>query len=190
MLGPGNGAIAGAAILYKLRGNEKISKVNSHIATHCYNNTGYAHGGHFWANFYTPLGAKVDGKKSFQLFMKGYRNYKTITRMPNYSREQGYSQYIADVAPRERLRILGAHESVFAPNPPKALAAALASYHKRDYAACEKAVGAVLAKGGLKGLDLKKAEQLRDETARIQKSIALDLAKVQKLMRPDLIWRN
>ena len=181
-LGAGNGAVAGAAILYDLLGNEKISKVNSHIATHCYNSTQYAHGGHFWANLYTPLGAKVDGKESFQFFMKGYRNYQTITRMHNYSRERGYGQYLADVAPRERLRILGAHESVFAPTPPSALKQALEAYYKRNYAACEKAVSAVLKTGDLKGLDLKQAEQLYDAAVLIQQSIALDLAKLQKLL--------
>ncbi|WP_146209294.1 DUF6288 domain-containing protein [Coraliomargarita sinensis] len=181
-LDPGNGGVAGAAILYDLRGNEEIAKINSYFATHSYNNTYYAHGGHFWANLYTPLGAKVDGRESFQFFMKGYRDYATIKRMPDYSREQGYSHYLADVAPRERLRILGAHESVFSANPPEALQAALEAYYKRDYGACEKAVSALLATGRLKGLDLKKAEQLRDAAVLIQESIALDLARLHRLI--------
>jgi len=185
-LGAGNGAMGGAAILFDLRGNKKISRINSHVATHCYNNTSYAHGGHFWLNFYTPLGAKVDGKKSFQKYMKGNRNYQELHRMHNHSRQQGrvvgVSQYLAYVAPRERLRILGAHESVFASKPPSALKAALEAYHKRDYAACEKAASAVLDKGRMKGLDLQKAEQLRDAATLIQKSIAFDLARAQKLI--------
>jgi sialate O-acetylesterase len=186
MLSPGNGAVAGAAILFKLRGNEPVSRTCSHVATHAYNNTFYAHGGNFWANLWTPLGAKLDSKESFQLFMRGNRNYQELNRMHNHSRQQGtcvgVGQYLAYVAPRERLRILGAHESVFAPNPPAALNGALAAYHHRDYAACEKAVRAVVATGGLKGLDLQKAEQLRDAAVLLQKSIALDLAKVQKLI--------
>jgi sialate O-acetylesterase len=185
-LGAGNGAMGGAAILFDLRENEKLAKVNSHVATHCFNNTGYAHGGHFWLNYYTPLGAKVGGEKSFQKYMKGNRNYQEIQRMHNHSRQQSrsksVSQYLAYVAPRERLRILGAHESVFAPKPPSALKTALEAYHKRDYAACEKAVGTVLAGGSLKGLDLQKAEQLKDAAVMIQESIAYDLENAKILI--------
>lgn len=185
-LGAGNGAMGGAAILFDLRGNKKLAKINSDVATHCFNNTGYAHGGHFWLNFYTPLGAKINGDKSLQKYMKGNRNYQELHRMHNHSRQQSrstsVSQYLAYVAPRERLRILGAHESVFAAKPPMALKAALDAYFERNYAACEKAVSAVLVRGKLNGLDLQKAEQLRDAAVMIQKSIAHDLAAVQKLI--------
>ena len=185
-LGAGNGAMGGAAILFDLMGDEKISRVNSHVATHCFNNTGYAHGGHYWLNLYTPLGAKIDGEKSFQKFMKGNRNYQTIHRMHNYSREQGagfgFGQYLAWVAPRQRLRITGAHESVFAADPPSALKEALESYYSRDYAACEKAADAVIGRKKLNGLDLQKAVQLRDAAKLIQKSIAHDVEKLKTLI--------
>jgi len=80
------------------------------------------------------------------------------------------------------LRILGAHESVFGAQPPSALKDALEAYYSRDYAACERAVSAVLKTGHLKGLDLKQAEQLYDAAVLIQKSIGLDLAKLRKLL--------
>jgi len=185
-LDPGNGGVAGAAILFDLIGNGPVARTCATVSTFSYNNTAYAHGGHFWANLYTPLGPKVAGQKQFQFFMKGNRNYQEIHRMHNHSRQEdrvfGVGQYLAYVLPRERLRILGAHESVFAPNPPDILKAALAAYDRRDYAASEKAVSAILEKGDLTGLDLQKAEQLREAAALIQKSIASDLAKVKGLI--------
>ena len=186
MLDPGNGGVAGAAILFELRGNGPVARTCSFVATHCYNNTWGAHGGHFWLNFYTPLGAKVHGKKSFQFYMKGNRTWQELHRMHDHSRQQnrtfGGGQFLAYVAPRERLRMLGAHESVFAANPPEALRPALDAYHKRDYAACEKAAASLIEKGDTHGLDLQKAEQLRDAAVLLQKSIAHDLARVKGLI--------
>ena len=94
----------------------------------------------------------------------------------------GAGQYLAYVVPRERLRITGAHESVFAPNAPEELKPALDAYFKRNYAAAEKAVTAVLDKGELNGLDLKQARQLLNAAQLIQKSVVLDLAKMKKLI--------
>jgi hypothetical protein len=128
----------------------------------------------------------VAGKKQFQFYMKGNRNYQELHRMHDHSRQEdsvfGAGHFLAYVVPRERLRIVGAHESVFAPNLPEALKAAVDAYYKRDYAACEKAVTAVLEKGDLNGLDLQKAEQLRDAAVLMQKSISQDLAKVKGLL--------
>jgi len=185
-LSPGNGGVGGAAILFDLRGNGPVARTCSFVATHCYNNTWGAHGGHFWLNFYTPLGAKVHGEKSFQFYMKGNRNWQELHRMHDHSRQQnrtfGAGQFLAYVAPRERLRMLGAHESVFAPNPPEALRGALNAYHTRDYAACEKAAASAIEKGVMHGLDLQKAEQLREAAALVRKSIAHDLARVKSLL--------
>jgi len=187
MLNPGNGCVGGAAILFDLRGNGPVARTLSLVSTYSYNNTFYAHGGNFWANLYTPLGAKIHSKKAFQFFMKGNRWYQELHRMYNHGRDQGCGglgagQFLAYTAPRERLRVLGAHESVFAPNPPEALRPALETYHKRDYGACEKAAAALIGKGDTHGLDLQKAEQLRDAAALMQKSIAHDLAWMKSLI--------
>lgn len=184
---PGNGGVAGAAILFELRENYPVARMCSLVATYSFNNTAYAHGGNFWSNLWTPLGAKVHGKKAFQTFMKGNRNFQELHRMFDHGRDEGSAgmgvgQFLAYVAPRERLRILGAHESVFAANPPEALLPALEAYRKRDYAACESVVSRVLEKGDLHLLDLQKAEQLKDQVVLLQKSIALDLAKVKRLI--------
>ncbi len=185
-LSPGNGGVAGAAILFDLRGDGPVARTCAFVSTYSYNNTAHAHGGHFWANLYTPLGPRVAGKKQFQFFMKGNRNYQELHRMHDHSRQEdrafGAGHYLAYVLPRKRLRILGAHESVFAPGAPDALQPALAAYYRRDYAASEAAVRAVLDKSELTQLDLQKAEQLRDAAVLIQKSIALDLARVKGLL--------
>ncbi len=186
MLNPGNGGVGGAAILFDLRGNGPVARTCSFVATHCYNNTWGAHGGHFWLNFYTPLGAKVHGEKSFQFYMKGNRHWQELHRMHDHSRQQdrvfGAGQFLAYVAPRERLRMLGAHESVFGLNLPTELKPARDAYRERDYQACEKMVSDLIEKGETHGLDLQKAEQLNSAAALIQQSIAHDLAKVKGLI--------
>jgi len=191
-LNPGNGGVAGAAILFDLRGNGPVARTCSLVSTYSFNNTSYAHGGHFWVNFYTPLGAKIHSKKAFRFFMNRNRWYQELHRMHDHSRQQdrvfGAGQFLAYVAPRERLRILGAHESVFAPNPPEALRSALDAYHKRDYAACEEAAASVIEKGDTYGLDLQKAEQLRAAAALVQKSIAHDLARARRLIAENKLY--
>jgi sialate O-acetylesterase len=186
-LWPGNGGVGGAAVLFDLMGNGPVARTCSLVATHTYNNTWGAHGGYFWLNFYTPLGVKVHGEKPFQFYMKGNRTWQELHRMFDHSREEdrnvfGAGQFLAYVAPKERLRILGAHESVFSPDAPDVLQPALEAYYKRDYASCEKAATALIENGELYGLDLQKTEQLRDAAVLIQESIALDLAKVKRLL--------
>ncbi|MEM7390830.1 MAG: hypothetical protein AAF492_00660, partial [Verrucomicrobiota bacterium] len=122
----------------------------------------------------------------FQFFMKGNRWYQELHRMHDYSRRHdrgfGAGQFLAYTAPRKRLRMLGAPESVFASNPPVVLSAALNAYRKREYAACRKAVVSVIEKGEVNGLELQKAEQLREAAILIQKSIEHDLSRVNKRM--------
>ena len=193
MLFNGNGCIGGAAIIFDLRHNGPVSYICSFKATYSYNNTAYAHGGNFWSNFWTPLGAKIHGKKAFQTFMKGNRNFQENHRMFNHARDQGSAgfgvgQFIAYTAPRERLRILGAHESVFAANPPSALLPALKLYHARKYSECEAETARVIQTGELHLLDLRKAEQLRDQVVLLQKSIQDDLAKVKNLIADNRLY--
>ena len=185
-LDPGNGCVAGAAILFDFRGNGPVARTCSLISTYSYNNTSYFHGGNFWANLYTPLGVRVHSEKAFQFFMKGNRWYQELHRMHDYSRENdrgfGAGQFLAYTLPRKRLRILGAHESVFAPNAPEALHPALEAYRNRDYAACGKLATTVIGQGEIHGPDLQKAEQLLAAATLLQQSIANDLAKVQSLL--------
>jgi sialate O-acetylesterase len=189
----GNGCVGGSAVLFDLRQNGPVARICSLVATYSYNNTGYAHGGNFWANYWTPLGAKVHSKKAFQTFMKGNRNFQENHRMFNHARDQGNAgfgvgQFLAYVAPKERLRILGAHESVFGANPPNILLPALRLYRARKYAACEQDVTRVIETGTLHLLDLQKAEQLKAQVMLLQESINHDLAKVQRLVADNKLY--
>lgn len=182
-----NGAISGAAVLFDLLGDASTANRCSFLSVYSYNNTHLGHGGNFWNNFWTPLGARVHGVKSFQVFMKGNRWYQELQRMYFHGRDQGNAgmgagQFLALVAPRERLRILGAPPSVFAANPPEALRPALDAFHARDYPACEAKVDALITTGVLIGEDLRKARQLKAASALLRKSIAHDLAKVRDLI--------
>lgn len=185
-LDPGNGCVSGAALLFDFRGNGPVARTCSLVSMYSYNNTAYFHGGNFWANLYTPLGVRVHSKEAFQFFMKGNRWYQELHRMHDYSREHdrgfGAGQFLAYTLPRKRLRILGAHESVFSPNPPEALLPALAAYRDRNYADCEKLVSAEIGKGEIYELDLQKAVQLKEAAKLIQKSIAHDFARVKSLV--------
>jgi sialate O-acetylesterase len=185
-LDPGNGCVSGAAMIFDLRGNGPVARTCSLVSMYSYNNTSSFHGGNFWANLYTPLGVRVHSKEAFQFFMKGNRWYQEIHRMHDYSREYdrgfGAGQYLAYTLPRKRLRILGAHESVFSPNPPEALAPALEAYRDRNYAACKNLVSSVIEKGEIYELDLQKAIQLKEAAVLIQKSIAHDFARLKSLV--------
>lgn len=182
-----NGAISGGAVLFDLLGDASTSHRCSFLSVYAYNNTHEGHGGNFWNNFWTPLGARVHGAKSFQTFMKGNRWYQELQRMYFHGRDQGNAgmgagQFLALVAPRERLRILGAPPSVFAANPPETLRPAIDAYHARDYSGCDAKVDALIQTGVLIGEDLRKARQLKAASQLLRQSIAHDLAKVRGLI--------
>jgi hypothetical protein len=65
---------------------------------------------------------------------------------------------------------------------------ALEAYHNRDYAACEEAAASLIGEGDTHGLDLQKAEQLRDAAALMQKSIAHDLARAKGLIAENKLY--
>src|SRR5210317_1538949 len=115
----GNGALGSAAILYKLEGDTRTASLCSLICTFSYNTTYGGHGGNFWNNFWTPLGARVQGKKSFINFWKNYRWYRELGRNNDGSFNFDGHKDLAGfglplVVPRERLQIVGAPPSPFA----------------------------------------------------------------------------
>ncbi len=180
-----NGAISMAAILFNLIDEPRTAHLCSLISTHAFNNTHNAHGGNFWSNYWTPLGANVHGRDAFIHFMQGHRWYRELNRLHNHSYYQGDTarigagQMLALVVPRQRLRILGAPESVFGANPAEALRPALESYDRRDYAGSEQLVDALLASGTLPATERAQAEQLRRAARDLQASIASDLDRVE-----------
>ncbi len=182
-----NGSIALGAVLFKILEEPKIADTCGFKSVYSYNNTHEGHGGNFWNNYWTGLGAKAHSKKGLQTFVQGNAWYRDLHRMYNHGHYQGNAkigggQLISLVAPRERLRITGAPESVFAANPPEALRPALTAHWERDYAEAEKRITALIEGGTLIGGELEKAKQLQRVTRELQESIAFDVENVERLI--------
>jgi sialate O-acetylesterase len=181
-----NGALASAAILFGMEGDTRTAHLCSLIVCHAWNNTFEGHGGNFFNNFWTPLGAKVQGKKSYIEFWKNYRWYRELGRMYDGSLSGGgkvsAGYGVALVAPRERLQIVGAPESPFGANAPAILKPALDAYWKKDYALAEKLANELIA-GGTVALEAMPTVEYFARAAReIPQSIDADLARMQTLM--------
>lgn len=188
-----NGSIAMGAVLFKILGDDKTANTCGFKSVYSFNNTHEGHGGNFWNNCWTGLGAKAYSKKGLQTFVQGNAWYRDLHRMYTHGHFQGNAkigggQLIALVAPRERLRITGAPESVFAANPPEVLRPALRAHWRRDYAEAEKRVTALIKTGRLIGSDLTKAVQLQRAASELQASIAFDLDTVERLIKEDKFY--
>ena len=187
-----NGALGSAAVLYDLEGDTKTAHLNSLICNYAFNNTYEGHGGNFWNNFWTPLGAKVQGKKSFINFWKHYRWYRELGRMPDGSllgggkATGGYGLPL--VAPRERLQILGAPPSPFEADAPESLKSALEAYWKKDYARAEKLANELIASGNVSLEDMPKVEHFARTAKEIPLSIDADIARMQRLIEGGDLW--
>jgi len=182
-----NGGLSAAGILMRFSGEYRAAHLCSLISAHAWNNTFGGHGGNFWNNFWTPIGAHDHGKKAFINFWKNYSWYRELNRMYDGSIIQGEDGKsaagcgVALVAPRQRIQITGAPRSPFATNAPAFLGAAINSYWKRDYAGCEKQVSDLIA-GGVVGKDeMPTTEYLLRQAREIQESINIDLARMMGL---------
>lgn len=181
-----NGGISAAGILMGLTGNPRGAHLCSLISAYAWNNTFGGHGGNFWNNFWTPLGAHQHSKQAFVHFWKNHRWYRELNRMYDGSLIQhedgnvGAGTGVALVAPRRRIQIVGAPASPFAVSAPECLKPAVAAYWKRDYAGCEKLVGELLAGGSVGKDDRPTVEYLERAARDIQQSIMADLARMKK----------
>ena len=167
--------------------NYRAAHLCSLISAFAWNNTFGGHGGNFWNNFWTPLGAHDHGKKAFINFWKNYRWYRELNRMYDGSiiqHENGNAAAgcgVALVAPRERIQITGAPVSPFATNAPAFLRPAVDACWKKDYAGCEKLVNDLIAGGAVGKKDLPTVEYLARQAHEIQESINIDLALMKGL---------
>ena len=182
-----NGGVSAASILMKLDGNHRGAHLASLLSAYAWNNTFHGHGGNFWNNFWTPLGAYQHSRPAFINFWKHHRWYRESNRMfdgsliQHESGKVGAGCGVALVAPRERLQITGAPASPFATNAPVALKAALAAYGQRDYAGCEKLVTELIASGTVAKDDMPTVEYLARAAGDMQASIAADVARIEAL---------
>jgi len=182
-----NGGLSAAGILMKLTDNHKAAHLATFISAYAWNNTFEGHGGNFWNNVWTPLGAHAHGQEAFINFWKNHRWYRECNRMfdggliQNEACQSGAGTGIALVAPRGRLQIVGAPASPFAADAPAVLKPALDAYGRKDYAACETIVGERLASGTVAKKDRPTVEYLARAARELQQSIEVDLARMKKL---------
>jgi len=183
-----NGGLSAAGILMGLVGKHRAAHLCSLIGAYAWNNTFDGHGGNFWNNFWTPLGAHAHGKPAFIHFWKNYRWYRESNRMfdgsliQHESGKVGAAPGLALVAPRKRLQIVGAPTSPFSVNAPECLKPALDAYWKKDYAGCEKLVSDLIALGIVGKADLPTVEYLARAAREIRESISSDLARMKTLV--------
>ncbi len=187
-----NGGLSAAGILMEIAENPRAAHMASLMSAFAWNNTFHGHGGNFWNNYWTPLGAHQHGKAAFINFWKNHRWYRESNRMFDGSLIQtqgarvGAGCGMALVAPRKRLQVLGAPASPFSVDAPKALAPAVEAYWKKDYAGCEEMVATLLASDTVGKTDLPTVEALARAAREIQESITADLARMATLIDEDM----
>lgn len=188
MLYARNGGRGMSAILYGLNDETRTAHLNSSYCAFAYNNCHEGHGSNFFNGLWTPLGAKLQGRDAFVNFMKKHYWYRDLKRMythislPARGDAPSAGHDLVLVVPRERLRILGAGESVFASNASDIYQPALKAYHARDYKKAEEIMTTMIDSGKLPVEEQAKAQQLQQAAIDMQKSIATDMARVQKLI--------
>ncbi len=181
-----NGGLSAAGILMKLTDNHRAAHLCSFISAHAWNNTFDGHGGNFWNNFWTPLGAHAHGREAFITFWRYHRWYRESNRMfdggliQHENGRTGAGTGIALVAPRARLQIVGAPPPPFAADAPALLAPALAAYGAREYERSATLAGELLAGGSIGVSERPTVEALVRQAREIQASISADLARMDR----------
>jgi len=182
-----NGGISAAGILMDFVENPRAAHLCSVISAYAFNNTFGGHGGNFWNNFWTPLGAHQHSKKAFIHFWKNHRWYRECSRMYDGSLlgggkpSAGYG--VALVAPRRRIQIVGAPTSPFSISATPALKPALEAYWNRDYAECARQVQELIQGGSIGKDDMPTVEYLATTAKYLQDSINADLLRMEKLIK-------
>jgi sialate O-acetylesterase len=175
-----NGAVSAAGILMRFVGNQRAEHMCSFISSYAWNMTFPGHGGNFWNNFWTPLGAHNYGKMPFIRFWKNYRWYREMNRMYNgglminEGRWLGAATGLPLVAPRRRLQILGAPASPFAADAPAFLKPALEAHANGEYEKCNQLVQVLLASGTVPADNVETVEFLGRSALEWKESLSYD----------------
>jgi sialate O-acetylesterase len=183
-----NGKLGTAAALYSLVKENDTVEICSRQCVYAFNNTRTGHGGMFFNNFWTPIGAWAAGEAGFKHFMKGQTWWRELYRRSDGSFNQvgrggiGVSYAIGYVAPEKRLRILGAPKSAFGANCPYYLKLALEAHQRRDYAAAEKLILKEMD-GIIPAEDMPVVNHMLDSVRILRASIEHDLSLVERLIK-------
>jgi len=190
-----NGKLGLAATLFNLVGGYSDTvEICSRYSVYAFNNTRAGHGGMFFNNFWTPIGAHLSGKKGFQHFMKGqtwwrelYRDFRGTVwqagRGGGSGNASGVAYVIHYVAPQKRLRILGAPRSAFGPTPPEYLKPALDAHRKRDYALAETLIKKELNERAIPTGERPTVRYFLDAVQTLRASIEYDLGYTETLLQ-------
>lgn len=184
-----NGKLGTAAALFSIADYPTAVDVCSRICVYSYNNTRHGHGGMFYNNFWTPIGAHVAGERGFKHFMKGQTWWRELYRRHEGSFNQvgrggiGVGYAIHYVAPKKRLRILGAPKSVFGKNPPEYLKPALEAHSKRDYALAEERINKTLKQRIIPKEEMPVLNHFLESVQVLRKSVEHDLAYTEDLLK-------
>ena len=183
-----NGKLGTAAALYSMVGVKDSVDICARHCIYGFNNTRHGHGGMFFNNFWTPIGAWAGGEMGFKHFMKGQTWWRELFRRHDGSFNQvgrgriGVSYALPYVAPKKRLRMLGAPRSAFGVDTPDYLKAALEAHKKRDYALCEELIMKQMNESILPAEDMPVVNHMLGAVQTIQASIDHDLALTASLI--------
>ncbi|MBT7701828.1 MAG: hypothetical protein HN700_16190 [Verrucomicrobia bacterium] len=190
MLWSMNGKLGAAAALCKmLDGYQDAVDVSGRHCVYGYNRTRSGHGGMFFNNFWTPIGAWATGEDGFKHFMKGQRWWRELYRRHDGKFDQagrgymGVSYAIHYVAQKERLRILGAPRSAFGLNCPEGLRPAIEAHKKRDYDGCENLIAKYMDENIVVSEEQEVIDHLLTSVRILRASIEHDLTLVEKQIK-------
>ena len=190
-----NGKLGTAAALFSLLDGYDRAVANcSERCVYAFNKTRTGHGGAWFNNYWTPIGAYHAGKEKFQHFMKGQQWWRELYRDHTGAVWQAHNAkgkasvlgvgFVAHrVAHHKRLRMHGAPRSAFGPNPPACLKPALAAHRKRDYALAEKLIQKELAEKKVAAKDLPMVRHFLDSVQTVRKSIEYDLSYTEDALK-------
>lgn len=183
-----NGKLGTAAALFSMVDRPTAVDVCSRICVYSYNNTRHGHGGMFYNNFWTPIGAHAAGEQGFKHFMKGQTWWRELYRRHDGSFNQvgrgriGVGYALHYVAHKKRLRLLGAPKSAFGTNAPDYLEPALVAHRERDYALAERLIAKVLSEVVIPAEEMPVVQHMMDAVQTLNKSIAHDLRYTETLI--------
>jgi sialate O-acetylesterase len=189
-----NGKLGTAAALFSMvNGADKAVKNCSEPCVYAFNKTRKGHGGAWFNNYWTPIGAYHAGQEKYQHFMKGqqwwrelYRDHTGAVWQEHNAKGKDSVQAVGFVAhyvvQNKKLRMFGAPHSAFGTNAPAYLKPALAAHRERDYALAEKLIQKVL-EGTVPENDLPLVNHFLDSVQTLKKSIDYDLAYTEDALK-------
>ena len=183
-----NGKLGLAAALYDILEKKDAVDVSARHCVYGYNNTRGGHGGMFFNNFWTPIGAWTAREHAYKHFMKGQMWWRELFRRHDGSFNQvgrggiGVSYAIAHVAHHQRLRMLGAPKSPFGTNCPEYLKPALEAHQKREYERCENLIDSITSDMIVPADDRTVVEKFLKEVRILRASLDHDFELAQKFI--------